>query len=80
MIDVGYSLVNRGLFVVTRGNCEYTRFSKKNEKYEIIIHMIWWNIYAISLLKGAWRADIWNAPVYAVSQITGWDVWIAREW
>ena len=42
--------------------------------------MIKWNIYAMSLLKGAWRAGIWNAPVYAVSQITGWDVWIAREW
>ena len=31
MIYLGYSLVNWGLFVVIRANCEYTRLSKKKQ-------------------------------------------------
>ena len=51
MIYVGYSLVNRGLFVVIRANCEYMRLSKKMQNsislstlyYETFMPCYSWN-------------------------------------
>ena len=51
MIYVGYSLVNRGLLVVIRANCEYMRLSKKMQNsislstlyYETFMPCYSWN-------------------------------------
>ena len=58
--------VTRWLFGVIRGYlCELWIYvaQQQDAKEYIIIHVILWYIHAMLLLKWAWRADIWMAPV-----------------